>query len=191
MTKPRAHSPAIFSPATNVTGILEVGHVSPTISRARQKKSVCERKRCCATCGVVVSPENHECNKRYCLNCGQNREAGHLRYMRPLKDELPSDSSKVLYVFYDFETTQITKYSEKATLHVPDLVGVQQFCSQCEDAEDYGECVRCRQKKHSFWTDPVGDLLTYLCKPRPWAKKVVAIAHNAKAFDLHFILIGP
>jgi len=63
-----------------------------------------------------------------------------------------------------------------------------QVCSQCEDAEDCGECVRCGQRKHSFWDDPVGDMLTYLCKPRPWANKIDAMAHNAKAFDLHFIL---
>jgi len=31
-------------------------------------------------------------------------------------------------------------------------------------------------------------MLTYLTEPRPWAIKIVAIAHNAKAFDLHFIL---
>ena len=31
-------------------------------------------------------------------------------------------------------------------------------------------------------------MLTCLCKPRPWVKKIVAIAHNAKAFDLHFNL---
>jgi len=34
----------------------------------------------------------------------------------------------------------------------------------------------------------VGELLLYLRQPRPWANKIVAIAHNAKAFDLHFIL---
>ena len=39
-----------------------------------------------------------------------------------------------------------------------------------------------------FSNDPVGDLLTYLCEQRPWASKIVAIAHNAKAFDLSFIL---
>jgi hypothetical protein len=27
-----------------------------------------------------------------------------------------------------------------------------------------------------------------MCEPRSWVKKVVAIAHNAKAFDMHFIL---
>ena len=42
--------------------------------------------------------------------------------------------------------------------------------------------------RHSFWYDPVGDLLTYPCKPRHWANKIVAVAHNAKAFDLQFIL---
>ena len=36
--------------------------------------------------------------------------------------------------------------------------------------------------------DPVGDMLRYLCESRPWVEKVFMIAHNAKAFDLHFIL---
>jgi len=31
-------------------------------------------------------------------------------------------------------------------------------------------------------------MLSYLCEPRPWANKIDAIAHNAKAFYLHFIL---
>jgi hypothetical protein len=34
----------------------------------------------------------------------------------------------------------------------------------------------------------VDALLSYLCRPRPWFNKIVAIAHNAKAFDLHFIV---
>jgi hypothetical protein len=51
-----------------------------------------------------------------------------------------------------------------------------------EDCERYGK------RKHSFWDDPIGDLLSYLCEPRPWVSKVVAIAHNAKAFDSQFIL---
>jgi hypothetical protein len=39
-----------------------------------------------------------------------------------------------------------------------------------------------------FWDDPVGDLLSYLCEPRPWVKQIIAIAHNAKTFELQFIL---
>jgi len=35
---------------------------------------------------------------------------------------------KVLYVFYDFETTQSTWYTDDTKLNIPNLVCVQQFC---------------------------------------------------------------
>ena len=50
------------------------------------------------------------------------------------------------------------------------------------------DCVQRGVRKHSFWDDPVGSMLSYLCEPRPCVNKVNAIAHNAKAFDLLFIL---
>jgi len=72
---------------------------------------------------------------------------------------------------------------------VPNLVCVQQFCAWCKLIEyDSIDCERWGKRRHTFGNDPVGDLLTYLCEPRPWANKIVAIAHNDKAFDLHFIL---
>jgi hypothetical protein len=71
--------------------------------------------------------------------------------------------------------------------HVPNLVCMQQFCARCEDVDD-DRFERRGNRKHFFWNDPVGDLLNYLCEPRLWANKIVAIAHNAKACDLHFIL---
>jgi len=45
----------------------------------------------------------------------QNREIGHLCYMKPLIDELVQ-SDNVLFVFYDFETTQdkIFRYGNSA-----------------------------------------------------------------------------
>jgi hypothetical protein len=55
--------------------------------------------------------------------------------MQPLKNELPH-SDNVLFVFYDFETTQDTKISENATKHIPNLFCVQQFCSVCEKQDD-------------------------------------------------------
>ena len=64
--------------------------------RATKKKPVCERKRRCGTCGELVIRENHECNKRYCQNCNDNKEVGHLCYMRPLKKVLPA-CDKVMY----------------------------------------------------------------------------------------------
>ena len=152
-----------------------------------QKRSVCERKRCCANCVWLVTHGNHECNKRFCGNCKQNRDVDHLYYMRPLKDVLPTAGDKVIYVFYDFETTKNTRYAEKATLHVPDNVCVQTYCAHCVDVEEE-DCMRCGKRKHSFWDDPFGYILTGLSEPRPSASKIVAIAYNAKTFDLHFIL---
>jgi len=49
-------------------------------------------------------------------------------------------------------------------------------------------CVRCRKIKHSFFEDPVRNLLTYLCETRAWCKRVVAIAHNARGYDAQFML---
>jgi hypothetical protein len=107
--------------------------------------------------------------------------------MRHLKDALPFTGDRVLYVLYDLETTQNTRYTDDAKIHVPNLVCVQHFCSRYEDIED-GDCVRCGKRKHSFWEDPVGERLSYLTEPSLWANKIVAIAHNAKAFNPHFIL---
>ena len=108
--------------------------------------------------------------------------------MQPLKNELPC-SDDVLFVFYDFEPTQDTKFSETANEHIPILACAQHFCSVSEMQEDIEiDCARCGRRRYSFYDDPVGDLLSYLCEPRPWCSKVVAIAHNAKAFDSQFIL---
>ena len=96
-----------------------------------KKKSLFQIKRCCATCGWVVTHEKHECTKQFCFNCKENKEIGHLWYMTPLKNALPPASDKVVYVFYDFESTQNTEYTAEAQLHVPNLVCVLQFCSRC------------------------------------------------------------
>jgi hypothetical protein len=98
-------------------------------------------------------------------------------------------SDDVFLVIYDFETTQDKKLSDKAIVHVPILVCLQQFGTVCEMEDDIDvDCERCGKRRHSFFEDPVVDLLSYLCEPRPWCKKVVVIAHNAKAFDSQFIL---
>jgi hypothetical protein len=75
--------------------------------------------------------------------------------MAPLSDRAPR-SDRVLYIFYDFETTHDTKCSDTSFEHVPNLVCVQQFCTVCEDDADV-DSERCGRRKHSFWTDQIGD----------------------------------
>ena len=82
--------------------------------------------------------------------------------MQPLKNELPR-SDDVLLVFYDFEITQDTKFSENATEHVPIPACWQQFCTNCEILDDIDtDCARYGRRRHSFFEDPIGDLLSSL-----------------------------
>ena len=114
------------------------------------KKTVCEEVRNCPVCNVCMTKKNHECFNPFCENCNKNMKINHLCYMQPLKNEVPS-ADNVLFVFYDFETTQDTKISETAKLHEPILVCLQQFCTACEMQDDYSrDCARCGKREHSF-----------------------------------------
>jgi hypothetical protein len=90
-------------------------------------------------------------------------------------------------MFYDFETTQNTK------VRAPPYM-----CQNLSAFNNFTHCVKRNPtlikimsgvaRGNTFWDDTVGDLLTYLCEPRPSANKVVGIAHNVKAYNLHFSL---
>jgi hypothetical protein len=59
----------------------------------------------------------------------------------------------------------------------------------CDDVSDVEvDCCRCGKRKHSFCLDAVGDIISYTFKSRSWADRIVTIAHNARAFDLVFVL---
>ena len=108
-------------------------------------KTVCEVKRRCE-CGAVEE-RYHECYKRYCSQYLKKRDLGHRCYISPLSDRA-SCSDKVLFVFYDFETTQNTKCSDNSFQHVPNLMCVQQICALCEgDPNVHVDCRRCGKRK--------------------------------------------
>ena len=107
---------------------------------------MCEVKKRCRECGVMEGRDN-ECNKQFCLQCLKNRDSGHKCYMSPLSDKAPLND-EVLYMFYDFETTQDTNCGDNSYEHVPNLVCVQQFCAVCEDDSDMDvDCWRCGKRK--------------------------------------------
>jgi len=143
------------SRASPVTEILEVARVSKNIRQTSWKVRPSAKKcEICFVCNVCVTRKNHECFEPCCVNCNKNMEINHLCYMQPLKNELPS-AGKVLFVFYDFETTQDRKISETAKLHVPIPVCLQQFCTACEMQDDYEQdYARCGKRRHSFFEEP-------------------------------------
>ena len=75
--------------------------------------------------------------------------------MRPLGNA-PASSERVLYIFYDFETTQNTRRSDVPNEHVPKLVCLQKFCCKCENISDIEQdCIQCGKRIHSFLDNPV------------------------------------
>jgi hypothetical protein len=134
-------------------------HKKQPRGKKKEKKSICEKVRFCGLCNEQILSDRrvqkHKCFKRYCSNCRCNRETGYLCYLVPLSPEMPS-SDKVLYVFYNFEITQKTKLTEAATLHVPNLVCLQQCCTLCEAEPNINKgCERCGKSHvrtciHSF-----------------------------------------
>ena len=48
--------------------------------------------------------------------------------------------------------------------------------------------MQCGVRKHSYWDDPIGSVLSYLWEPRPWVNTIIAIAHRTEPLDLQFIL---
>jgi hypothetical protein len=67
--------------------------------------------------------------------------------MQPLKNALPP-SNRMVYVFYDFEMTQNTRYSDTATVYVPNQVCIQYFL-RCEISDDVRkDCVQCGKRQH-------------------------------------------
>jgi ribosomal protein L37E len=130
---------------------------------------VCERKKNCASCGGQLTSKTRVFQTLLCQLQAQRGGRAPLLHAA-LKNRLPLNDN-VLYVFYDFETTQDTEIAQDAAaadsatrLHVPNLVCLQPFCSECEAMADIdAECGRCGKRRHAFWEDPVADLLSHLC----------------------------
>ena len=95
--------------------------------------------------------ENHDCIKRCCENCKENKGVQSLYFMRPLWNVLPA-TNRVLFVFYDFETNQDTEYSDSGTVHVPNLVCLQQFCSRFENIQNINTLIRAEGVNTRFGT---------------------------------------
>lgn len=96
--------------------------------------------------------------------------------------------NRAVFMFYDFETTQNKLHAHFVRAHAESSVRPADLPVWEDDADVDVDCRRCGKRKESFWTDPVGDLISYVFKSRPWADRFVAIAHNANAFDLLFVL---
>ncbi|GFG28664.1 hypothetical protein Cfor_10402, partial [Coptotermes formosanus] len=63
-------TPNVDFHVTNVTDISEVECFNnhKILRPAGSRLTVCESRRCCASCGATVTNSKHECHKPYCKN---------------------------------------------------------------------------------------------------------------------------
>ena len=137
-------------------------------TQVKIKNSACDLRKCCVRCGAFIT-QNSMNVKNGC-------------FMRPLYNETASGES-VLYLFYDFETTQDTYLHDKASVYVLN----SNVCGRSVPiARIYRILMRTvfsAAKANTFWDDPVRDMLSYVCESRTCVGRIIVIAHNAKNFE--------
>ena len=147
---------------------------------------------CCRVYNMVTNRKQHVCNEFFCRTCKCHHLSNTLCYMKP-KKQCAKSSNAYAFVFYDIECRQDDLVVEKADtfLHVPNLLVSQTKCNQCLDEElAGGGCYACREGEIVFdGEDPVADFLDSLVSlSKKGFKEIICLAHNAKAYDNHFLL---
>jgi len=95
------------------------------------------------------------------------------------------------FAFFDFETTQSDPIGESKLgtefEHRPNLCVARVICDDCRNRDFEGICGRCGVPEHVFeGVDCVNDFCRFLFNK--FMKNTIAIAHNARGFDAHFVM---
>ena len=94
-----------------------------------------------------------------------------------------------IYVFYDFECTQITIGTEtKRPVHEVNYCIAMSICDKCPDDESCDDCL----PVHTFNGLGVKNALEKFCEwafDHPVNEGAVFIAHNRSNYDAHFMII--
>lgn len=83
---------------------------------------------------------------------------------------------------------QISKRSDKSFVHVPNLVCLQQVSLNAKIQQISNRIAYSEESVDTLFGTILSVMFTYLCQTRSSVKKIIVIVHNAKAFDLHFIV---
>ena len=141
---------------------------------------VCGELSRCTTCGYTVKRgNNHVCNASYCSLCQKMQEEGHHCFMPVRNSE--DLNPKQRYIFFDFETMLRPDNS-----HQPNLCVAHVVCGNCmtKPMEEEMDC-ECRRHRRVFeGEDTLQKFVGWILRE----KKVIALAHNGRAFDMHLVL---
>lgn len=157
------------------------------------RNTVCQQLQICPNCFYFVDYrriKEHNCTDRYCTVCRKIVEESHLCYMQKYTKEAPK---KYAIIFYDFETTAEVKYLDRDDEfeHRPNLCVASQICHRCHlNESDEPDCINCTPRTRVFeGLDCVKQFIGFVDNYRKFcANHVTCIAHNARGFDMNFII---
>ncbi|KYN11983.1 hypothetical protein ALC57_15877 [Trachymyrmex cornetzi] len=200
---PRCHAiPSCESPDAQLINVCESVKICNNCGRfvKLNSKHECEISYC-RTCRSLQS-SNHFCFMRplRCKVVTENPGEGtssatiqedvtHASENEPKVKDKKRD--RVAFVFYDFETRQDETYegTENVKIHVPTLCVAHQICETCAEIDDMSvRCRWCGVREFIFRDNPVKQFVELVTRTTKCFKKIICIAHNAKAFDAQFIL---
>lgn len=162
-----------------------------------EAKTICQMyikcKNCYRTYKNYKGRKVHTCGEFFCKVCKDHFSSPHLCFMKKDKKTNPPSAEKIMFVYWDTETSQDTLINEQnvqnGTRHIVNLLVSQSQCNNCSDVTDVNHvCQLCGDRQQIFVNDPIKSFLDFLALPRKAFKKIICIAHNSRAFDTQFIL---
>ena len=169
---------------------------------------ICQTYKYCKKCRKLYN-KTHECGKKKCAICKLIVPLSfHHCFVNPnKKDEIElSDNIPKVFVFYDFETFIETDDNDNSKLHRANLCCINVVCDYCWDQKSRKKnmkyCAFCGADEKVFnGFDCVENFLKFLfndlhdrlrIKKKTMKLKsdinVKVIAHNSRAYDVHFIM---
>jgi len=113
----------------------------------------------------------------YCNVCKKRVQTDHQCYIQP--KAMPKLKGAQKFVVYDFESMLRLDRS-----HQPNLCVAHIVCGKCMTENMNEECECDRRREVFRGEDTLDQFVCWLLRQ----KKVIALAHNGRAFDLHFII---
>jgi hypothetical protein len=151
------------------------------------KLSVCDYYKKCRNCNTTYvmykkRTTPHICGEIFCTNCRCHKARGHLCYITPDKKSEPPSTKKILYCYFDIESTidtQISSDVNDGTIHQCNLLVAHTQCDACEQIEDISIfCSQCGIRKHVFWENSVEEFIKFLSQPRKQFSQTYIFSHN-------------
>lgn len=157
------------------------------IHKLTAKFTVCDYYKKCTKCNTTyvmykkrTSP--HVCGEIFCTNCRCHKPRGHLCYIMPDSRTEPPSTKKVLFCYFDIESTidtQLTNNANDGTLHKCNLLVCHTSCDACEHIKDISTfCSQCGIRRHVFWENCVEEFIKFLSQPRKNFSQTYIFSHN-------------